>query len=375
MNKSEFIALSAFGIEGLVADEIKELGFTDVKTENGKVHFTGDFSDLAKANIFLRCADRVLYKMTSFYAYTFDELFDNTKDFNWADFLPVDAQFPVARVSSRNSKLFSKSDCQAIVKKAVVESMKRKYKIQNFPENGDLYQIGISIENDLVTLYLDSSGSGLNKRGYRAVSNEAPIRETLAAAIIKLSKWTKSDLALLDPMCGSGTLLIEAAMMAKNIAPGIQRNFDAENWNFVEKKYWKKAREFAKSMEDPRNDFQIFGSDIDESAISIATANAKIIGVDGTIKFSKCDIKNLKSPAEKGIAVCNPPYGERMLSEEEAEDLFKLMGQIYKTEFTSWSWNIICAHPDFQYFFGKRADKNRKLYNGKLMCYLYQYIK
>ena len=371
MSKIQLIAVSTFGTEAVTARELKKLGYFDQKVEDGKVTFTGDETAICRANIWLRTASRVLLKVGEFKALTFDELFEQTKALPWDEIIPENAEFPVEGYSI-DSKLFSVSDCQAIVKKAIVEKLKLRYKCEWFEEDGPRYRIEIAILRDTVTLTIDTSGAGLHKRGYRKLVGGAPIKETLAAAMILVSHWNK-DRILLDPMCGSGTIPIEAALIAKNIAPGLGREFDAEKWYFVPQKLWDDARDEAYDLIIEDNDYRIHGSDIDEEAMSLARYHAKKAGVEDAIHFQRLSVSDISSRYKYGVIICNPPYGERLGEKEDVEKLYREMGTVFK-KFDSWSYYVITSNLEFEKFFGRRADKKRKLYNGKLLCNYFQFL-
>lgn len=372
MSKLDLIATCAFGLESVLADEIKALGYTDTKVENGKVTFTADEEAIARCNIWLRTADRVLLKIGEFEANTFDELFEKTKALPWQDFIPEDGNFPVSKAKSVKSKLFSLSDSQAIIKKAVVEKLKKRYGVQWFSETGPLYSIRVSLLKDIATLSIDTSGPGLHKRGYRKLNNEAPIKETLAAGLVLLSKW-KPDRQFIDPMCGSGTIPVEAAMIGLNIAPGKSRRFVSEDWPIIPQRVWKQAREEAEDLVIRDADFRILGSDIDGNVLRNARHNIELFGLEKFVCFQKLPVSELKSSKKYGYIICNPPYGERIGEIREVERLYREMGKVF-SELDTWSYFIITAHPDFQRLFGRKADKNRKLYNGRILCYYYQYF-
>ncbi|HHW00139.1 MAG TPA: class I SAM-dependent RNA methyltransferase [Clostridiaceae bacterium] len=371
MSKIQLIATSAFGIEAVVGRELKWLGYDDQFVENGKVTFAGDELAICRTNLWLRTADRVLLKMGEFKAVTFEELFEKTKALPWAEWIPENAEFPVEG-KSVDSQLASVPDCQAIVKKAIVESMKKKYKRDWFEEKGPLYRIEVSLLKDMATLTIDTSGAGLHKRGYRKLVGNAPLKETLASAMLLISRW-KDSRVLLDPFCGSGTIPIEAALIAKNIAPGLNRSFAAEEWGIIPKELWSRAREEAKDA--VRNDIElnIQGSDIDEEAISLARYHAKQAGVDKFIHLQRRDVADISSKHKYGFIICNPPYGERIGENREVEKLYRLMGNVFK-KFDTWSFYIITSHPEFERLFGRKADKKRKLYNGRILCNYYQFF-
>lgn len=371
MSKIELIATATFGLESIVAYEVKQLGYEDVKVENGKVTFTADEMAVCRTNLWLRTADRVLVKMGSFKATTFEELFQQTKALPWPDWIPVNAKFPV-QGKSINSKLFSVPDCQAIVKKAVVEKMKSKYKQEWFPEDGPLYNIEVALLKDEATLTIDTSGPGLHKRGYRKLTGDAPLKETLAAALINIARWFP-DRVLMDPLCGTGTIPIEAALIGLNIAPGIERNFAAETWPVISKKIWQEARQEALSLEKTDRKLRIIGTDINEKALSMARYHAREAGVENQIHFQRLPVSEVRTKSQYGYIICNPPYGERLGEDKEVEKLYKEMGQVF-TSLDTWSYYILSSYPNFEKFFGKPATKRRKLYNGRIECQYYQYM-
>ncbi|MGI1691729.1 THUMP domain-containing class I SAM-dependent RNA methyltransferase [Thermoanaerobacter uzonensis] len=370
MSKIEFIASTLFGVEAITAREVKELGYKDITVENGKVTFAGDEAALCRSNLWIRTAERIYVKIGEFTATTFEEFFEGTKALPWEDWIPEDGRFPVEGYSIK-SKLFSVSDCQAIVKKAVVERLKKKYKKEWFEENGATYKIKFSLMKDKVTLMIDTSGDGLHKRGYRVISNEAPLRETLAAAMIMLSFW-KPDRPLIDPFCGSGTIPIEAAMIGINLAPGLKRLFVSEKWWRISSKLWKEAREEAVGAIKKDITLNIKGYDIDENAIKLSKDNARKAGVEKYITFENISLKDLKTDDKYGVIICNPPYGERMGELKEVEKLYKEMGKVFK-KLDTWSFYILTSHEKFEKLFGREASKKRKLYNGMLKAYYYQY--
>lgn len=368
--KYNIIATSTFGIESIVADELRNLGIDGLKVDNGKVEFSGDEKDIISCNINLRTSDRILLKVSEFKAETFEDLFQGTKAVNWGDIIPSNGKMHVEGKSIK-SKLFSVPDCQAIVKKAVVESMKRKYKKDWFDETGAEYKIEIGLLKDMATLTVDTSGAGLHKRGYRNIAGAAPLKETLAAAMVLISRWDPSRI-LADPLCGSGTIPIEAALIGKNIAPGINRSFVSEDWGLFPEKLWKDERDVAKSKVNDET-FRILASDIDGSVLKTARENALKAGVDDLIAFQKLPVAEFSSRKKYGCIICNPPYGERLGELKQVEDLYRHMGDVF-SRLDSWSYFIITSHPEFQKLFKRKADKNRKLYNGKIKCYYYQYF-
>ena len=296
------------------------------------------------------------------------------KKINWAEILCEDAQFPVSQVISKKSKLFSKSDCQSIIKKAVVESLKEIYKKEQFEETGALYSIRVEIIDDIVSIYLDTTGESLNKRGYRELNGVAPIRETLAAAFVYLSWWGKDNRILLDPLCGTATILIEGAMIAKNIAPGKNRSFVSENWPVVPEEVWKSNRDKLEGLENINAKPIIYGSDKDKEVLDIAWHNINLAGVADCIELQECELKNIELKKGNGVIITNPPYGERLFERKQVEDLYKEMGEVFRNQFPDWSYFIITPDVLFEKTFGKKANKNRKLYNGGIKCYLYQYF-
>jgi putative N6-adenine-specific DNA methylase len=369
MTEYTLIATSSFGLESIVAYELRKLGYSDLVVENGKVTFKGQERDIARCNLWLRCADRVLIKVAEFEARDFEELFQGTGRVGWSDIIPVDGKMHVTG-KSVGSQLASVSDCQAIVKKAIVEAMKKKYRTDWFEETGPVHKIEVSLLKDKATLTIDTTGPGLHKRGYRTDTGQAPLRETLAAGLVLISRWN-SDRILADPLCGSGTILIEAALIGKNIAPGLKRDFVSEGWGSIPGKVWDTAREEARHRIND-SDFRILGSDSDGSVLTKARDNAVHAGVADFIAFQKMPVGELRSHKKYGYIICNPPYGLRMGEEGIVEDLYRSMGEMYR-KLDSWSLFVLSAHPDFQKLFGKKADKNRKLYNGDIKCYYYQY--
>jgi putative N6-adenine-specific DNA methylase len=364
------IATATFGVESIVAEELKSLGYQDARTENGRVSFTGDALDIARANIGLRCADRVLIKMASFKATDFEELFQGTLAVRWEDFIPPDGKMHVVG-KSHKSLLSSVPDCQSIVKKAVVEAMKRRYRRSRFEESGPLYRIEVALLSDIATLTLDTSGPGLHKRGYRLDKGEAPLRETLAAALVALSRW-KPGREFADPFCGSGTIAIEAALMGRNVAPGLMRSFVCEEWPHLPKRVWLEARQEARSAirEVP---FRILASDADASVLKSAAQNATRAGLAECISFQRRTIEEFSSSRKYGCIVCNPPYGERTGRAAEVEKIYRTMGEVFG-RLDAWSLFALSPHPSFEKLFRRKAQKKRKLYNGTILCYLYQYL-
>lgn len=368
--KYNLIATATFGIEAIVAQELKNLGYENLKIENGRVEFSGTEEDIVKCNLWLRTADRVLIKVNEFKAESFEELFQGTLAYKWGELIPKNGKMHVTGKSIK-SKLFSVPDCQSIVKKAVVESMKKKYKTDWFSEDGPVYKIEVGILKDIVTLTIDTSGPGLHKRGYRELAGEAPLKETLAAAMVLLSRWEPTRI-LADPFCGSGTIAIEAAMIGKNIAPGLNRSFVTEEWPNFPEKVWSDARGAARA-EINDSSFRVLASDINGKLLSTARDNAAKAGVDDYIAFQKLDVNEFKSKKKYGCIISNPPYGERIGELKEVERLYKNIGKVF-SELDSWSFFILTSHLDFQKLFGKKATKNRKLYNGRILCYFYEFF-
>lgn len=370
MSFLHIVATSAFGLESIVVRELNKIGVEKTEVENGRISYRGDYQTIVKSNIWLRCADRVMINLASFRAEDFEELFQGALAVEWANFIPVNGNMHVIG-KSVNSKLHSVPACQSIVKKAVIEAMKRKYKSGYFEESGPEYRIEISMLNDTATLTLDASGAGLHKRGYRESQGEAPLKETLAAGLISLSRW-RSGRVFADPMCGSGTIPIEAALIGKNIAPGLLREFSAERWPEIPASMWKTCREQAKESINTEK-LEIFASDIDKRVFDSAVRNAEIAGVSDSIVFQHKPLSEFSSKAKYGCIVCNPPYGERLQDEREVHLLYKEMGTVF-SKLDSWSFFIMTSFERFEKSFGKKADKNRKLYNGKIKTYLYQYL-
>ncbi|BDR63316.1 THUMP domain-containing class I SAM-dependent RNA methyltransferase [Clostridium tetani] len=364
------IATATFGLEKVVADELRELGYEDLIIENGKVTFQGSEMDIVTCNMWLRTADRVLIKMAEFKAESFEELFQGTLKVEWGDIIP-ETGFMHVTGKSVKSKLFSVPDCQSITKKAVVESMKRKYNKEMFSEDGATYKIEVAILKDIVTLTLDTTGPGLHKRGYREFAGEAPLKETLAAALVLLSKWEPSRI-LADPFCGSGTIPIEAAMIGKNIAPGLNRNFVSEDWDIIPKNLWQDMRKYARNSINDK-EFRILASDINGRVLKTARDNAEKAGVTDYITFQRMDMKEFRNKKRYGFIITNPPYGERIGNAKEVENLYEDMGRTFQ-ELKDWSYFVITSYEDFENCFGEKSDKNRKLYNGRIKCYYYQYF-
>ena len=369
MNNLKFAVPCLFGLEGLVGDELRRLSLENVAVENGRVLFTGDVAAMAKANLWLRTGERVLLVLGEFEATTFEQLFQGVYKTALEKFIPADGQFPV-KGHCLNSTLMSVPDCQAIIKKAASKRLGEKYGQHWLPETGAKFQLQFSIMQNKVTLYLDTSGPGLHKRGYRAVGNEAPLRETLAAAMVILTRYRGREF-FWDPFCGSGTICIEAALIAKNRAPGLKRRFAAESFPWAPAEIWEQVRAEAKEKEF-HGDYKILGSDNDPKCVSLAMANAKKAGVSDCITFKDGDATKMSLPTDSGIMVCNPPYGQRMLEQQSAQRLYSAFGRHVKFA-DGWKKYIITSEPEFEHYFGRRANKKRKLYNGMIKCDLYMY--
>ena len=371
MTKYQIIASATFGLESILNQEIKNLGYTNTNTENGRILFEGDALAVARTNIFLRTAERIFIRLAKFEAKDFDQLFEGTGSIPWGEMIPQNGAIHVVGKSVK-SKLHSVPTCQGMVKKSIIESLKKHYNTDSFPEDGPLFKVEISINNDIAEISLDTSGSGLHRRGYRERAGDAPLKETLAAGLLLLSRWNPQK-PLIDPFCGSGTILIEAAMIGKNIAPGLNRNFISQRWDFLPKSIW---REAGKEAIDAINDakFTLEGYDIDERVLDIARNNAENAEVEDFIHFQKRDVADFKSSKRNGYIVTNPPYGERLGNVTVINDLYQKMGNVLK-DLENWSFFILTAHPNFQENFGIRAPKKRKLFNGNLKCNFYQYFK
>ncbi len=368
----ELMAPCHFGLEAVLKREILDLGYEISSVEDGRVTFLGDAEAIAMANVFLRTAERILLKVGSVHAETYDELFEGTKAMPWEEFLPRDAKFQVTKATTVKSKLFSPSDIQSIVKKAVVERLKSVYRIDWFPEDGASYPIRVFFMKDEAVLALDTTGESLHKRGYRKLTAKAPISETLAATLISLTPW-KADRILVDPFCGSGTFPIEAAMMAANIAPGMERSFLAENWqNLVEKRHWYDAAEEAQDLIRMPAECDIQGYDIDGEVIKAARENARRAGVDQLIHFQQRPVSELRHPKKYGFVITNPPYGERLEDKAALPGLYREMGEAF-ARLDSWSEYVITSYEDAEKYIGKKAAKNRKIYNGMIKAYYYQF--
>ena len=368
----ELLAPCHFGLEAVLKKEIIDLGYEISQVEDGRVTFIGDAEAICRANVFLRTAERILLKVGSFTAVSFEELFQGTKNIPWEDYIPQDGKFWVAKASSIKSKLFSPSDIQSVMKKAMVERMKSRYGVNWFAENGSAYPLRVFLYKDQVTIGMDTSGDSLHKRGYRTMTSRAPITETLAAALLMLTPW-KKDRILVDPFCGSGTFPIEAAMMAANIAPGMNRSFLAEDWkNLIPRKCWYEAMDEADELVDREASADIQGYDIDGEIIRAARANAERAGVDHLIHFQQRPVSRLSHPKKYGFLITNPPYGERLEEKAALPAIYRELGERFAA-LDSWSAYVITSFEDAEKYIGRKADKNRKIYNGMLKTYFYQF--
>ena len=373
MERMEWIAPCHFGLESVLKREIQDLGYEIAQVEDGRVTFYGGADAACRANVFLRTAERVLLKAGSFKAVTFDELFEKTKAIPWENYIPKNGKFWVAKASSVKSKLFSPSDIQSIMKKAMVDRLRSRYHVQWFQEDGASYPLRVFLMKDIVTIGIDTSGDSLHKRGYRPSAGKAPISETLAAALIMLTPW-KKDRILVDPFCGSGTFPIEAAMMAANIAPGMNREFTAEQWtNIIDRKVWYECVKEAQDMVNDDITVDIQGYDIDGDVVKAARENAKRAGVDHLIHFQQRPVAELHHPKKYGFIVTNPPYGERLEDKADLPELYSQIGEAYR-RLDAWSMYLITSYEDTERYIGRKADKNRKIYNGMMKTYYYQFL-
>lgn len=373
METIQLVAPCHFGMEAVLKREIYDLGYDITKVEDGRVTFEGDLETICRSNIFLRTAERVMVQIGRFRATTFDELYENMKALPWEDWIPQDGKFWVKKASSVKSKLFSASDIQSICKKAMVDRLKMTYHTDWFKEDGASFPVRIFLLKDEVTVALDTTGDPLHKRGYRTWTSKAPISETLAAALIMLTPW-RADRILVDPFCGSGTFLIEAAMMAANIAPGMNRSFMAEAWtHLIPKQMWYDVVEEAEEMVDTDISCDLQGYDIDPDMIRIARANAKQADVDHLIHFQQRDVADLKHSKKYGFIITNPPYGERLEDKKDLPALYTTIGQVYR-DLDAWSMYLITSYEEAERYIGRKADKNRKLYNGMIRTYFYQFM-
>lgn len=373
MERIELIAPCHFGMEAVLKREILDLGYDVSKVEDGKITFIGDMEAVCYANVFLRSAERILIKVGTVHAETFDELFEGTKALPWEQYIPENGRFWVAKATSIKSKLFSPSDIQSIMKKAMVERLKSLYHKEWFTEDGPSYPIRVAFMKDEAVIGLDTSGESLHKRGYRRLTSKAPITETLASALILFTPW-KKDRILVDPFCGSGTFPIEAAMIAANIAPGMSRSFLAEQWsNLVPKKSWYNAMDEAQELVDDKIETDIQGYDIDPNVVKAARENARLAGVDHLIHFQQRPVSALNHPKKYGFVITNPPYGERIEEKANLPQLYREIGEAFQ-RLECWSEYVITAYEDAEKYIGKKADKNRKIYNGMMKTYFYQFL-
>lgn len=372
MGYYEYVATCLFGLEKFLGDEIENLGYKKLETIDGRITFAGDEAAVARFNIFSRYAERLYIKLGDFKASSFTELFDGTKDLPFECFIGPDDAFPV-NGSSLKSKLTSIPDCQSIIKKAIVEKLKESYRIDWFKETGTTYRIEFFINKDIATIMIETSGDPLHKRGYRPESNQAPLRETLAAAMVNIARL-RDDVLLWDPFCGSGTIAIEGAMLMTKRAPGMYRNFASESFEFLDDNIWREAREEAKDIIDYSSKFEVFASDIDYRCVTLTKENAKRAGVFKNIKAFKQDALAIEKIDRRASIICNPPYGERLLNKEQVEDLYIKMGKTF-SKLSPWQIYIISSVENFENLYGKKADKTRKFYNGRLKCNYYQYFK
>jgi len=370
MARFDLIATSTFGLEAVVARELEALGYSDVVISDGRVVFSGDDSDIARCNLWLRSADRVLIRVGEFPAPDFGSLFDQTTALPWNELLPVDAKMPVTGRCVQ-SKLTAVPKVQGSVKKAIIENLKRKHNRFRFDETGAEYHIDVSLHRNVATLTIDTSGDGLHKRGYREIVGAAPLRETMAAGLIQLSFWNR-ERVLVDPFCGSGTIPIEAAMIGRRIAPGLARSFAAEDWNWIDRSIWKDARSEARDLRKQRLPEPILAFDHDPAAIKLAQRGTREAGVEVDVDIRRQEISDLKSAREYGVIICNPPYGERLGSNEEVEAVYRVMGRVFEP-LSTWSIYVLTSYRWFEKHFGQRAPRRRKLFNGRLECQYYQY--
>lgn len=373
MRKFELIAPCHFGLEAVLKKEIIELGYDITRVEDGRVTFFGDEEAVSRANIFLRTAERILIKVGSFHAETYEDLFQGTRRIEWEEYIPQNGKFWVAKAGSVKSRLFSPSDIQSVMKKAMVERLKEKYHADWFEENGESFPLRVFLLKDEVTVGLDTTGESLHKRGYRKLTAKAPIAENLAASLIMLTPW-KRDRILVDPFCGSGTIPIEAAMMAANMAPGMNRSFTAENWpHIIEKRHWYDGIEEANELMDLQAETDIQGYDADDGMVSIARENAKLAGVDHLIHFQRRPVEQLSHPKKYGFIITNPPYGERLEEKETLPPLYRTIGERFRA-LDAWSLYLITSYEQAEKDIGRKADKNRKVYNGMMKTYYYQFL-
>ncbi|WP_217807187.1 THUMP domain-containing class I SAM-dependent RNA methyltransferase [Tuberibacillus sp. Marseille-P3662] len=371
MSKIKLIATTAMGLESVAKRELLNLGYRDFEVENGKITLKGDFKDICYLNLWLRTVARIKWEIGTFEATSFDELFEKTKALPWAEILPEDAEFPVVGKSVK-SQLHSVPDCQAIVKKAIVENLKASYNTSWFEEKGPFYKIEVALHKDQATLSIDTTGRGLHIRGYRYYHSEAPLKETLAAAMIYLTNWTP-DKPFVDPFCGSGTLPIEAAMIGQNIAPGFNRDFISEQWPNIDRTLWDRARQEVEDVADYDRVLDITGHDIDHRMIELSTSNAQEVGLHDVIRFKQMQVTDFNTQTSSGYMVGNPPYGERMNERKQVAELYQQMGKVLN-DYPTWSFYFLTSHPDFETLFGRQASKKRKLFNGTIETHYYQFF-
>ncbi len=370
MKNFELIITTEFGLESIVKRECEELNFDNVQVSNGKVTFTGTIEDIARANIYIRCGERVLIKISEFKALEFEDIFQGVKNSEIMNYLPVDGDF-IVNARSKNSKLSSVPAIQSVGKKAIMDRLKERYSIDWFDEDGPKFEFELSLDKDICTFTLDTTGEGLHKRGYRKIGSKAPLRETLASALINLSFWNKKR-PLIDPFCGSGTILIEAAMIARNIAPGLMRDFQCMEWGFIGVEIFEKIRDEAYEKIDYDTELDLTGFDIDGDMIRLARDNAKKLGLQNDIDFIHMDMKSMKLKNNYGVLITNPPYGKRLLDKKEASSLEKTLGSIM-SDLNTWSVYVITSSEDFEKNYGRKADRKRKLYNGRIETQYYQF--
>ncbi|HLN64657.1 MAG TPA: class I SAM-dependent RNA methyltransferase [Symbiobacteriaceae bacterium] len=371
MAQIELIATAPMGLEALVSRELKDLGYDQQDVDNGSVMFVGDEEAVCRANLWLRTADRVLVVLGQFPATTFEELFQGTRALPWDEWIPANGNFHI-NGRSHKSQLTSVPACQSVVEKAIVEKLKQKHKLEWFPKTGAKYSIEVSLLKDVATLTIDTTGPGLHKRGYRKLTAEAPIKETLAAAMILLSRW-HPERPFMDPLCGSGTIPLEAALIGHNMAPGLHRQFPSEAWGRISEEMWQKARDEAFDLADFDRPMEISGSDVNAEVLELAAYHARSAGLTKSVKFERRAVQQVKTDLKYGYLITNPPYGERLGERDEVEELYRAMGRAFKS-LEEWSVFVITAHKEFEKFYGRRADKKRKLYNGRIECDLYQYL-
>ncbi|MBM83782.1 MAG: RNA methyltransferase [Planctomycetaceae bacterium] len=371
MSQLELIATAAFGLEAVVSRELKQLGYANTKTRDGRITFPADVNAVCRCNLWLRSADRVLLKLTSFDADDFGALFDQVNAIPWEEWLPIDAKFPV-RAKSVRSQLHSEPDIQGLVKKAIVERLKKTYRRNWFDETGALFPVDVLVLKDEITISIDTSGDGLHKRGYRTLTSQAPLRETLAAALVQLSYWNRTR-PFIDPLCGSGTIVVEAALIARNMAPGMNRTFTAQEWPCIPTAAWDAAREEASSLVADKPDFTLIGYDQDDKVLNLARYHAKQAGVFDDVYFQPQEFSQLSTKRKYGCLITNPPYGERLGEAHDVEKLYRQMATVFR-DLDHWSIYVLTSHPEFERLVGQKADRRRKLYNARIACTYHQYL-